>query len=89
MRCAGAVAIMLPLLAHAAEQHDIASVDARFDRTGDKLVDVSDWRLMTTSERQAYARASLIQLGIDPDALTAQGTSRLQQYLEGLNQVYK
>jgi len=95
---AGAAAIMLPLFAFvtasfAASEHvveDIVmSVDARFDKTGDAIVDASDWSKMTADEQQSYARESLKALGEDPDVLLLEGKSRQQKYLEGLRSVYE
>jgi len=84
----GAVAVMLPLFAMATEQ-DLASVDARFDKTGDHLVDMRDWKRMSAAERLAYAHASLLMLGIDPYSKVHDGKNRVQQYLDGLNRVYQ
>lgn len=78
---------MLPLFALAAE-NNMTSVDARFDKTGDHLVDVHDWKQMSLAERQAYAQASLVMLGLDPYSSGRDGTTRWQQYLDGLNKVY-
>lgn len=64
-------------------------VDARFDKTGDRLVDASDWGLMTESERAAYARASVQGLGEDPDVVLMDGRSRAESYLAGLRTVYE
>lgn len=64
------------------------SVDARFDKTGDKLVDAADWKKMSEDEKAAYARESVISLGEDPDALLDGGKTRAQQYLQGLRDVY-
>ncbi|MBL4759485.1 MAG: hypothetical protein JKY80_01340 [Mariprofundaceae bacterium] len=94
---AGAVAAMLPLFmlasdAFAADQksEDIAiPVDVRFDKTGDGIVDASDWGKMTADEQQSYARESLKALGEDPDVLLLEGKSRAQKYLEGLRSVYE
>jgi len=64
------------------------SVDAKFDKTGDGLVDASDWRRMSAEERMAYARASLRALGEDPDAVIEAGETRAARYLRGLEAVY-
>ena len=88
---------MLPLFmlasdAFAADQksEDIAiPVDVRFDKTGDGIVDASDWGKMTADEQQSYARESLKALGEDPDVLLLEGKSRAQKYLEGLRSVYE
>lgn len=84
----GAVAVMLPLFSFAADDESIP-VDIRFDKTGDGLVDASDWSQMTADEQQLYARESLKALGEDPDILLLQGKSRAQKYLEGLRSVYE
>ncbi|MDQ6968514.1 MAG: hypothetical protein Q9M14_07525 [Mariprofundaceae bacterium] len=89
---AGAVAVMLPLFAFAADEiaEDIViPVDVRFDKTGDGIVDVSDWSQMSIDEQKSYARASLKALGEDPDVLLLQGKSRAEKYLEGLRSVYE
>jgi hypothetical protein len=65
------------------------SPDARFDKTGDGLVDAADWALMTEKEKEDYARASLKALGEDPDAQVGNGQTRLDRYLAGLRAVYK
>jgi hypothetical protein len=66
------------------------SPDARFDKTGDGLVDAADWARMTEAERRAYARASLQALGEDPDAPVGNGKqTRLDLYLDGLRAVYR
>lgn len=84
----GAVAVMLPPFSFAAGDAPVP-VDARFDKTGDGLVDASDWSRMTADEQQLYARESLKALGEDPDILLLQGKSRAQRYLEGLRSVYE
>jgi len=85
--CAGAVAVMLPLLAWADDP--IQNVDAEFDKTGDKLVTQADWRKMSDAEHLAYAKASLAVLGMDPYSKVSKHQTRMQQYLEGLNAVYQ
>ncbi len=65
-----------------------AGADARFDRTGDGLVDAADWGRLTPRERRAYARACLRELGLDPDAGVGEGKTRADRYLEGLESVY-
>jgi len=80
-----AVACVLPLAALA---DDGLSVDARFDKTGDKLVDASDWPEMTDEEKAAYARESLRALGEDPDVMLPEGRTRADHYLDGLKAVY-
>ena len=65
-----------------------AGADARFDRTGDGLVDAADWGRLTPKERRAYARACLQELGLDPDAGVGEGKTRADRYLEGLESVY-
>ncbi len=64
------------------------SADARFDKTGDGMVDAADWGRMTGKERREYARESLRELGLDPDAGVGEGKTRADRYLEGLNSVY-
>jgi hypothetical protein len=65
------------------------SPDARFDKTGDGLVDAADWAKMSEKEKEDYARASLKALGEDPDAQVGNGQTRLQRYLAGLRAVYQ
>lgn len=65
------------------------SVEARFDRTGDGLVDTADWLAMSEDEKTAYARASLLELGLAPEAAADNGRTRLQDYLDGLRAVYE
>jgi len=77
---------MLPFLAWA---EDSMTVDAQFDKTGDQIVDQSDWRKMSDAEHLAYAKASLEALGMDPYSKVSDQQTRMQQYLEGLNSVYK
>jgi len=83
----GAVAVMLPLLAWSDES--ATNVDAQFDKTGDQVVDMSDWRKMSDAEHLAYAKASLVALGMDPYSKVSANKTRMQAYLEGLNSVYK
>jgi len=65
------------------------SVDARFDLTGDGIVDASDWAKMTDDAKQGYAHASIKALGEDPDALLDIRQSRADRYLLGLRAVYE
>ena len=65
------------------------SVDASFDRTGDGIVDASDWAKMSEQEKQAYANASVKALGEDPETLLVGGQSRGARYLQGLRAVYE
>jgi len=78
------------LSAMPARAGDVVSgnADARFDRTGDGLVDAEDWGQLSEAERQAYARDSLLELGLEPDAAVGNGQTRLQDYLDGLRAVY-
>lgn len=64
------------------------SADARFDKTGDGLVNVEDWKQMSTREKRAYATDSLRELGLDPEAGVGEGKTRADRYLEGLQSVY-
>lgn len=78
-----------PAKSKSARSADVAgNADARFDRTGDGLVDAEDWAKMSDKEKAAYARQSLLELGLDPDAMTRDGRTRLQDYLDGLRSVY-
>jgi hypothetical protein len=64
------------------------SADVRFDRTGDGLVDAEDWKRLKADEKVAYARDSLLELGLAPEAAVGNGRTRLQDYLDGLRSVY-
>jgi hypothetical protein len=64
------------------------SADARFDKTGDGFVDAADWGKLSARERREYARESLRELGLDPDAGVGEGKTRADRYLEGLESVY-
>ncbi|MDX8392702.1 MAG: hypothetical protein R8K53_09100 [Mariprofundaceae bacterium] len=81
---AAALLIAAPSPLHA----EAVSADAQFDKTGDGLVNAEDWGQMSKAERLAYARASLAELGIEPDAAVGSGRTRLQDYLDGLRSVY-
>jgi len=75
--------------AHAMAQPDAGqSADARFDKTGDGIVDVSDWKLMNKAEKRSYARDALRELGLAPDASVGDGKTRTDHYLDGLHTVY-
>lgn len=80
------IAIILPSLAWG---EDNISVDLKFDKTGDGIVDATDWKAMAADERKAYARESVQALGEDPDTQIPGGKSRADLYLEGLNSVYE
>ncbi len=77
---------MLPLAAFA---DDGVAVDARFDKTGDGIVDAADWSEMKLEEQLAYARASVEALGENPDVQLPGGKSRAEIYLDGLREVYE
>jgi len=64
------------------------NADVAFDKTGDGLVDVEDWGRMSEQDRLAYAKASLVELGLAPDVAIGGGRTRLQDYLDGLRAVY-
>lgn len=64
-------------------------VDEFFDRTGDGIVDAADWGMMSRKEKEAYADASIRELGEDPYARLDDGSTRAQQYLQGLASVYE
>lgn len=65
------------------------SVDAKFDLTGDGIVDASDWAKMTEDAKQGYANASIQALGEDPHLLLEGQQSRGALYLLGLRAVYE
>lgn len=84
------VLLILLLLAPALAGADGGlSVDASFDRTGDGIVDASDWAKMSDEEKRAYADASVRALGEDPDTLLVGGQTRGARYLQGLRAVYE
>jgi len=64
------------------------SADAHFDKTGDGLVNVEDWKQMNDKEKHDYARDSLRELGLDPEAGVGKGKTRVDRYLEGLRSIY-
>jgi len=68
---------------------DSLSVDARFDLTGDGIVDASDWAKMSEDAKQAYANATIQALGENPHALLEGKQSRGDRYLQGLRAVYE
>ncbi len=65
------------------------SVDAKFDLTGDGIVDASDWVKMTEDAKLGYANASIQALGEDPYVLLEGMQSRGSRYLLGLRSVYE
>ena len=65
------------------------SVDAQFDKTGDGIVDASDWVMMDEAARLEYARRSVAALGEDPDVKLEGGVTRTGRYLQGLRSVYE
>lgn len=65
-----------------------SNADAKYDQTGDGLVDAADWAKMSEQEKTAYARDSLLEIGLSPDAPDGNGHTRLQDYLDGLRSVY-
>lgn len=79
---------LLPWVAMAADSGSL-SVDARFDKTGDGIVDASDWAKMDEATKLEYARESVAALGEDPDAMLEGRRTRAERYLEGLRAVYE
>ncbi len=65
------------------------SVDAKFDLTGDGIVDASDWARMSDDAKQTYANESVQALGQDPHALLEGRQTRGARYLLGLKSVYE
>jgi len=90
LRRARPVAVLLlwlmPAVAGAAGS---LSVDARFDKTGDGIVDASDWAKMDEKTKLEYARESVAALGEDPDVMLEGRKTRAERYLEGLRAVYE
>lgn len=65
------------------------SVDAKYDLTGDGIVDASDWGRLTEEAKKAYAYESVQALGEDPHAMLEKNRSRGDRYLQGLRTVYE
>ena len=65
------------------------SVDAKYDLTGDGIVDAADWAKMSEEAKKAYAYESVQALGEDPDAALAGEHTRGGRYLQGLRSVYE
>ncbi len=65
------------------------SVDAKFDLTGDGIVDASDWAKMSEDAKQTYANESVQALGQDPQAILQGRQTRGARYLLGLRAVYE
>jgi len=65
------------------------SVDAKFDLTGDGIVDASDWAKMSDDAKQTYANESVQALGLDPHAILQGRQTRGARYLLGLRAVYE
>lgn len=81
-------ALLLAAPARAADVRPPPSADARFDKTGDGIVDAEDWRRMSAKEKRAYAREALRELGLDPDADIGGGRTRSDDFLAGLRSIY-
>jgi len=65
------------------------SVDAKFDLTGDGIVDASDWAKMSEDAKKTYADESVQALGLDPHAILQGRQTRGARYLLGLRSVYE
>ncbi len=65
------------------------SVDAKYDLTGDGIVDASDWAKMSDDAKKTYADESVRALGQDPDAILEGRMTRGARYLKGLRSVYE
>jgi len=65
------------------------SVDAKFDLTGDGIVDASDWAKMSEDAKKTYADESVQALGQDPHAILEGRQTRGARYLLGLRSVYE
>ncbi len=83
-----ALAIFIALFFAAPGHAENLSAEARFDKTGDGLVNAEDWKQMRDDEKRIYARDSLRELGLDPEAGIGKGKTRVDRYLEGLRSVY-
>jgi len=85
-----AVAILVAVLyASAAQAAGGLSVDAKFDLTGDGIVDASDWAKMSEDAKQTYANESVQALGQNPHAVLEGHQTRGARYLLGLRSVYE
>lgn len=84
-----AVIGLLLLFVFATPANANINIDARFDKTGDGIVDAADWKMLTQEEKTQYARASIQALGEDPDVRLPDGMTRQEHYLKGLNEVYR
>jgi len=65
------------------------SLDAKFDLTGDGIIDASDWGRMTEDAKKTYAYESVQALGEDPYAMLEKNLNRGDRYLQGLRAVYE
>ena len=65
------------------------SVDAKYDLTGDGIVDASDWGRLTEEAKKAYAYESVQALGEDPHAMLEKNWNRGDRYLQALRTVYE
>ncbi|GAV20505.1 hypothetical protein MMIC_P1472 [Mariprofundus micogutta] len=65
------------------------SVDAKFDLTGDGIIDASDWGRLTEDAKKTYAYESVQALGEDPYAILEEKLNRGDRYLQGLRAVYE
>ena len=88
LRCAWLCCALLCVAPAWAGDKVSTNADAKYDRTGDGLVDAEDWARLSADEKTAYARQSLLELGLAPDAAVGNGRTRLQDYLDGLRSVY-
>jgi len=85
-----AVAILVAALSvPAAQAAGGLSVDAKFDLTGDGIVDASDWAKMSEDAKRTYANESVQALGQDPHAILEGRQTRGERYLQGLRSVYE
>jgi len=85
-----AVAILVSVLSYSsAWAAGGLSVDAKFDLTGDGIVDASDWAKMSEDAKQAYANESVQALGQNPEAIFEGRKTRGARYLQGLRAVYE
>ncbi len=80
------VAVLYASATHAAGG---LSVDAKFDLTGDGIVDASDWAKMSEDAKQTYANESVQALGQNPHAILEGHQTRGERYLQGLRSVYQ
>ncbi|MDX8412997.1 MAG: hypothetical protein R8J85_02820 [Mariprofundales bacterium] len=62
-----------------------ADVEALYDRTGDKLVDVQDWKQLSKQEQLDYVTASLNAFS---NPQTPSSPHRIEMFLDAITNLY-